>query len=134
MDPVTHAVEPGPAIAAGVMVLVLAALAVLQALVAAGRPYGRLVWGGQHETLPRNLRIGSVISIGLYVVLGLVAVARAGAFGEAGTVVVIAAWVLAGYFALGILMNGISRSRLERAVMTPVCVVLAACSLVLALS
>ena len=123
-----------PVIAAGVMVLVLAALAVLQVLVAAGRPYGRLVWGGQHETLPRNLRIGSVISVGLYAVFGLVAVARAGAFGMPGSGIVIAAWVLAGYFALGILMNGISRSRLERAVMTPVCVVLAGCSLVLALS
>ena len=128
------ALELAPAIAAGVMVLVLVGLAVLQVLVAAGRPYGRLVWGGQHETLPRRLRIGSIISVGVYVVFGLIAVARAGAFGEPGPVVVVAAWVLAGYFALAILVNGISRSRLERAVMTPVCVVLAACSFVLALS
>ncbi len=128
------AADPAPAIAAGVMALVLAALAVLQVLVAAGRPYGRLVWGGQHETLPRTLRIGSVISVGLYAAMALVAIARAGAFGMPGTGIVVAAWVLVGYFALGILMNGISRSRPERAVMTPVCAVLAACSLVLALS
>jgi hypothetical protein len=43
-------------------------------------------------------------------------------------------WVLAGYFALGVLMNAISRSKPERAVMTPVALVLAAAYLVLAVS
>jgi hypothetical protein len=36
-----------------------------------------------------------------------------------------AGWVLFGYFVLGIVMNGISRSRPERNVMVPVCVLLA---------
>ena len=45
----------------------------------------------------------------------------------------VATWVLVGYFVLGIGMNAISRSRPERAVMTPVCVILAVASLVIAL-
>ncbi len=45
----------------------------------------------------------------------------------------IAIWVLVGYFALGVLLNGISRSRAERAVMTPLVLVLALCCLVVAL-
>lgn len=49
---------------------------------AAGRPYGRLVWGGQHE----------------------------------------------------VLLNVISRSRAERIVMTPTCLVLTACALLVAAS
>ena len=44
-----------------------------------------------------------------------------------------AIWVLTGYFALGIVLNAISRSRPERLVMTPVVLLLAACCLVLAL-
>ena len=41
---------------------VLLALAVLQGLVASGKPYGRLEWGGAHEVLPPKLRIGSLVS------------------------------------------------------------------------
>ena len=46
--------------------VVLTALAVLQVLVAAGRPYGHLVWGGQHRILPTPLRAGSAASSCLY--------------------------------------------------------------------
>ena len=49
------------------------------------------------------------------------------------TFVVIATWVLFAYFALGIVMNAISRSPAERWTMTPTCLVLAACTLVVAL-
>ncbi|MNT99564.1 hypothetical protein D3C72_2424410 [compost metagenome] len=42
-------------------------------------------------------------------------------------------WIVVGYFALGVPLNAISRSRPERWVMTPVVTVLVASSLVLAL-
>ncbi|MBB5114713.1 hypothetical protein AB0K27_14965 [Micromonospora echinospora] len=121
-------------VAAVVATLVLTALAALQVLVAAGRPYGRLVWGGQHETLPRRLRIGSAVSVVVYAVIAWVLLARAEIFGPSRPFVGIATWVLFGYFAIGIALNAISRSRAERLVMTPACVVLAACSLTVALS
>ncbi|MCC2307593.1 hypothetical protein [Cellulomonas chengniuliangii] len=41
-----------------------------------------------------------------------------------------AAWVLTAYLAVGVIMNGISRSKPERAVMAPVALVLAVCSLI----
>jgi hypothetical protein len=44
----------------------------------------------------------------------------------------ISIWVLTAYFALGVVMNGISRSKPERLVMTPIALVLAALYLILA--
>lgn len=120
------------AVAALVAVLVLVALAVLQALLSAGRPYGRLVWGGAHEVLPRPLRVGSALSVVVYAAIAVVLVWRAGVWGEPPRPVAVATWVLLGYFVLGTGTNAISRSRAERFVMTPVCLVLAGCSLVLA--
>ena len=113
---------------------VLAGLAVLQAGLAAGRPWGRLAWGGQHEVLPSRLRVSSVMSILAYACFAAILLAAAGVLdlvrqGFAD----VAIWVLTAYFALGVVMNRISRSRTERAVMTPVALLLAVCSLVVAL-
>lgn len=122
------------AVAALVATLVLAAIAVVQVLAAAGRPVGRLVWGGQHRVLPRALRIGSAVSIVLYAGFAAVLLSRAGVLpGGATPLVEVATWVLVAYFAVGVLMNGISRSRAERAAMTPACVVLAVAALLVAL-
>lgn len=128
------AAPPAVDVAVVVAVLVLLALSVLQVLVAAGRPYGRFVWGGQHEVLPTGLRVGSAVSVLVYVAVAVTLALRGGLLGERPPGTGVAAWVLTGYFVLGVGLNGISRSRSERAVMTPVCVVLAACALVVALS
>jgi hypothetical protein len=122
-------------IVALVGVALLAALAVFQGLLVAGAPLGRFAWGGQHVVLPAHLRIGSVISIVLY---GLFAVLMLQAAGVVAVLprgfVDVAIWVLAGYLALGIVMNAVSRSRPERLVMTPTVLVLALVCLVLALA
>ena len=57
--------------------MLLGALAVFQALLAFGAPLGRFAWGGQHRVLPRPLRVGSVVSIGVYALLGSIVLARA---------------------------------------------------------
>ena len=114
----------------------LAVLAVFQAALIAGAPLGRFAWGGQHDVLPAKLRIGSATSIALYVLIAYVALAKAGLVPplvSAGFTSV-ACWVLTGYFALGIVLNGISRSKPERLVMTPTVVVLTALYLVLSLN
>jgi hypothetical protein len=120
--------------AAVVATVILGGLAVFQAGLAAGRPWGRLAWGGQHRILPTRLRIGSAVSIVLYAFIAAVILTAAGlvrllprGFSD------VAIWVLTGYFALGVVLNGISRSRAERAVMTPLVLVLALCCLVVAL-
>lgn len=123
------------AVAALVATVVLLGLAIVQVLAAAGRPVGRLVWGGQHRVLPRRLRIGSAISIVLYAAFAAVLLSRAALLpGGSTPFVAVATWVLVAYFALGVVMNGISRSRAERAAMTPACIVLAAAALIVALA
>lgn len=133
-----HLVPGQPAmtpVAAIVATVVLAALAVLQAGVAAGAPLGRFVWGGQHRILPGRLRAGSAVSVVLYAGFALLLLSRAGLLpGNRAGFVVVAAWVLFAYFSLGILANLASRSRPERWTMTPVSVLLAISALIVATS
>lgn len=115
--------------------VVLAALSVFQLALALGAPWGRFAWGGQHEReLPVRLRVGSAVSIPLYGLFAVVLLDRAGLVDVLpATFSRVAAWVLFGYWVLGVIMNGVSRSKHERLVMTPVTIVLGACTLLVAL-
>ncbi|RBY82774.1 hypothetical protein [Blastococcus sp. TF02A-26] len=115
-------------------VLLLGFLAVFQVALVAGAPWGRLAWGGQHVVLPTAFRVGSVVSIVGYAVVALVLLDAATATDVLPEGFVdVSIRVLTGYFALGVLMNAVSRSRPERLVMTPVAVALTVVCLVLAL-
>ncbi|GAA3269974.1 hypothetical protein GCM10017707_02950 [Paenarthrobacter aurescens] len=115
--------------------IILGCLAVFQVALAAGAPLGRFAWGGKHEVLPQKLRVGSVVSIALYALFGYTALAKAGLapvlVSEPFTHIFM--WVLTAYFAVGVFMNAISRSKPERFVMTPVALVLAVLFLLLSL-
>jgi hypothetical protein len=116
------------------LTVVLAALAVFQLALVLGAPLGRFAWGGQHRVLPARLRIGSAVSILIYAVIALIAWDRVGAidlFPDAFSQ--IAMWVIFAYFALGIVMNAISRSKQERYTMVPVTIVLAVLSFFIAM-
>ena len=120
--------------AAVVALVLLAALAVFQGFLVAGTPIGRFAWGGQHEVLPTGFRIGSVVPIALYAAFAVLILQAAGLISPLpDEFAEVAIWVLTGYFVLGIAVNAISRSRSERRSMTPVVVILAVASLVLAL-
>ena len=123
-------------LAAVVVCGVLAALAVFQAFLMFGAPLGRFAWGGQHTVLPTSLRIGSAVSIALYALLAAVVLARADLVvtGVPDSVVHTAAWVVVGYFFIGIGMNLASRSKSERAVMSPTVAVLCGLCAVVAAS
>jgi hypothetical protein len=115
--------------------VILGLLVVFQLCLALGAPWGRLAWGGAHDgRLPRNLRVGSVVAIGLYVVFAAVLLDRAGVLDVVpwDRVVRVGSWLLVGYFGLGVVMNAISRSKAERAVMTPTTLVLAVCTALVA--
>jgi hypothetical protein len=118
-DPAPH--PPVTAAAALIATAILLALAGLQAQLAAGRPLGRFAWGGAHDVLPPGLRIASAVSIALYAAIA-VALLDAAALVDAlpGGWTATAAWVLAGYFLVGVALNAASRSPPERRVMTPV--------------
>lgn len=114
---------------------VLAGLAVFQGALIAGAPLGRMAWGGQHAVLPARLRAGSALSVALYAVFGYVALAKAGLVAPfvSESVSSILMWVLTAYFALGVVMNGISRSKPERLIMTPTALVLTVLYLIVAI-
>lgn len=107
--------------------VVLLGLSIFQLLLVVGKPLGEYAWGGQHKVLPQKLRVGSAISIILYLIFALFLVSKAGIVSviTSTSLLTIGTWVLAGYFALGVVMNAISRSKKERMVMTPVALVLA---------
>ncbi|WP_104136722.1 hypothetical protein [Cryobacterium sp. Y62] len=121
--------------AATLLCIILAFLAIFQLLLIAGLPLGRFAWGGQHAVLPTHLRIGSAVSIVIYLVFALLVLERVALTSliPTATFIGVAAWVLTGYFTLGVIMNGISRSKPERLVMTPVSLVLAGLCLVVAI-
>lgn len=115
---------------------ILAGLAIFQAALIAGAPLGRMAWGGTHTVLPKKLRVASAVSIVLYALFAYTALAKADLAPALinDDVTSVSTWVLTAYFALGIVMNGISRSKPERLVMTPTVLVLAALFLVLSLN
>ncbi|WP_260982325.1 hypothetical protein [Arthrobacter sp. U41] len=115
---------------------ILAGLAVFQSALIAGAPMGRMAWGGAHTVLPKKLRIASAVSIALYALFAYTALAKAELAPALinGTVTSVSSWVLTAYFALGIVMNSISRSKPERLIMTPTATVLTALFLVLSLN
>lgn len=124
-------------VAARVGAAVAVALALFQGALAAGAPWGRLAWGGRHPArLPPGARAGSLAA-------AVVLLAGAGALLQRGGVVapVVDPGLAAGavglltlLFAASIVGNRLSRSRLERRVMTPVAVTLAVAFLLVALS
>lgn len=116
-------------------VVLLAGLAVVQLGAVAGRPWGRLLWGGQHEVLPTAFRVGSAVGVVVYVLLALVVLSRA------DVVEVVPAgwqsalcWVATGFLLLSIPPNAVSPSPAERRTMTPLVCVLAACFVVVSMS
>jgi hypothetical protein len=113
--------------------MILFGMAVFQLLLVIGKPLGMYAWGGQHKVLPNHLRISSVFSMMLYAVFSMIILDRAGLIsGPSARFAEIGTWALAGYFGLGIIMNGLSRSRHERAVMTPLSTLLALLCVVVA--
>ncbi|MDR2998182.1 MAG: hypothetical protein LBU78_08695 [Microbacterium sp.] len=118
-----------------VALILLTALVVLQVLVAAGQPFGRLVWGGRHRVLPWPLRAGSLAVAVVYLGFGVLLLSRAGVLpGRSDPTVGVLTWGLFGCLALSVLANALSRSRAERWTMTPTSALLAAATFAIAVS
>ncbi len=113
----------------------LGALGLFQLALAAGAPWGRFAWGGQHAgVLPDRYRVGSAVSALFYVAIAMLALDRSGTLDVVPDGVSrVGMWIVFGLLVLSVPMNGISRSRPERYVMTPVVLVLAGLALLIAL-
>ena len=118
-----------------VAALALGVLALFQLGLALGMPWGAAAWGGQNQgVLPTTLRYASALAgLVLYPLMMAVVLSAAGFIGEwlpfDSTVLM---WILAAFFAIGIVMNAVSRSPAER-IWSPVSAVLAICCAVIAL-
>lgn len=111
------------AIAAIMISAILSGAGVFQALLATGKPWGEWAYGGQMAgVLPASYRVASVVAIGIYVIQIAHYLGQAHLIASplSAGVESIINWVLVGFFALGTLMNGISRSKKERNLWTPV--------------
>ena len=122
-------------LAALAVVVLLALMAVFQIALASGAPWGRFAWGGQHPgALPTGLRVGSALAVPIYALIAVVALDRAGVVDVLPTGAArVGTWVVFAFFAVGVVMNGISRSKAERYTWTPVTAVLAVLTLLVAL-
>lgn len=120
--------------AAVIFCILLAGLAIFQLALALGAPLGRFAWGGAHERLPKNLRIGSIIAIAIYAAFAVIALDCAGLLDilPSAAIANVGIWVIVAYLALGAVMNAISRAKPERFVMTPLALVLCALATVIA--
>jgi len=105
----------------------LIAMSIFQILLIKGRPYGEYAWGGKHKVLPRNLRWGSVSSLFIYAFMALVTIEKSGISNSflSESFTRSAMWFIFGYMVLGVLMNAASRSKKERNTWTPILVILA---------
>jgi hypothetical protein len=113
--------------------VVLIGLVCFQVALAAGAPLGNFAWGGAHRVLPKQLRIASAVTTFIYAATALVMLEAAGIVDivASDAPVRAAMWILVALFALGTVMNAISRSRKER-VMALVALALGGLSLVIA--
>ena len=121
-------------LAAWALVAVLVLLALLQIALAAGAPLGRFAWGGQHEVLPTGLRVGSGLSLLVYVVMAVLVLDRAGAIDVVGDrIASVGVWVVVAFAGVSVAGNAASRSAAERAAMAPTSALLCALAVLVAL-
>jgi hypothetical protein len=123
-------------VAAYIFCSILVCLGIFQIALIAGAPLGHFAWGGQNEVLPAAYRIGSVMSLAIYVLFGIIALQKVNVLHiiKSARFSNIGIWIIFGYSALGVLMNAASRSSGERAVMTPLVLVMAILSFIIARS
>lgn len=103
--------------------ILFAVLAVFQLALAAGAPFGNVVYGGRKalpdNRLPRGLRIASVFASLILLGFAWIMLARAGAISTqvSETVIAIASWFVVAYMALNTAGNLMAAHWFERWVM-----------------
>lgn len=91
-------------------------LTMFHVALALGAPIGRMAWRGQYRVLPARLRWASAASA-LLVLSGALTVAQAAGFGWTvlpDIMIRPLLWAFAALFALSVLGNAVSDSRIER--------------------
>lgn len=127
---VTLSASPPPAIArhaSGLSAVLLVGLVGFQLALALGAPWGRAAYGGASEQPGVELRVNSAVASVLWSVVAL-AILRRG--GHRVPMVVprpalpVLMWIVVGLLAVGLVLNLITPSELERMIWAPVTAVL----------
>ncbi len=109
--------------------LLFSLIVILYILLVVGLPYGEFAMGGKYKIVPPGMRLMIVFSICIQV-LGILVLLQSGgvaSFGFPAGALKILGYVYAVYLSLNVFMNGFSRSRKERIVMTPLSLITALC-------
>lgn len=122
---------------AGVVALVLfGGLVVFQLALAAGAPWGAAAYGGQSSRLPTRLRVSSAVAAVVWAALALCVGRTAGIPVWAplpDPALPVVCWVVVGLTVVAVVLNAITRSRVERAIWLPVSAVLLVATVAVAL-
>lgn len=112
----------------------LGLLATFQIALAAGAPLGKLAWGGEHTTLPLNLRFGAISAVIRYVFIAFIALDRS------GTIAVLprefsfwVMWLIVAHFGFGVILSLLSKSRYEKMTLAPYTFAMGLLSLLIAI-
>lgn len=114
---------------AGIVATVFyAGIIAFQVALAAGAPWGRASFGGQHAgVLPTRYRASSAVAAVVWALVALCVARDAGIPVWAplpDPVLPLVSWVAAGLAAVSVVLNAITRSSVERAIWLPVSVLL----------
>lgn len=121
-------------IAAVALTVMLGLLAIFQIALAAGAPLGKFAWGGQHATLPLNLRFGAVSAVFRYGFVAFIALDRS------GTITVLpeefsfwVMWIVVAHLGFSVILSLLSASKYEKMTLAPYTFVMGLLSLLIAL-
>lgn len=111
---------------AAVAAVAFAVVALFQVALAAGVPWGHAAYGGARKHLPPSYRVVSAVAVVFWLLVALIVLRRAAVDVWSPLPdgwLAAAVWVVVGLLAVSVVLNGISRSKVERALWTPVCAV-----------
>jgi hypothetical protein len=117
----------GARAAGKVALIALAALALFHVAMLTGLLPSEMVWGGRAAGEPGVMLKLELVGLVVTVLFGLIIAARIGLIRSPvpNKVIVVCTWIVFAYFVLNVLANLASTSTLERAVFTPVSLLVA---------
>ena len=116
------------------LITMLGVLAIFQISLAAGVPLGKFAWGGEHTTLPLNLRFGAISAVLRYAFIIFVVLDRS------GTIAVLprefsfwVMWLIVAHLAFSVFLGLLSKSKLEKMTLVPYTFMMGVLSVLIAL-
>ena len=120
-----------------VAILIFLLLSAFQLLLVLDVDFGKPIpaYGGRYDELPRNIKLMSLIAIGIFAIVSILILVRTGFITNFPFPDLVTIWILIfGLFlALNTLGNVTSKSQKEKMIMTPLSLIACICCLVVAL-